>query len=317
MLSSSFLSLGLPIKEFKVNNKLNAVYEFIRFIKFLRNEKIDIIHIHLVGTFLFATVAAIIAGIENRILHWHNIYEKSRTKKYRDVKIASFLSKNIIAISNDVKYRNCSIYNIKESKVVTIYNAIDIDLFSVNKENPNSEIILGTVGKFTEQKGYDVLLKAFEEVLNHYSDIKLEIIGTGYLENDLTNLSEDLGITNSVRFLGSMSNRSVVETMNSWSIFVLASRWEGFGIVLIEAMALEKPVVATKVDAIPEVVEDGVTGILCQSEDYQGIAQGIISLLNDTEKAIEMGRFGRKRVEKYFTIGEMVNKLERIYLGEK
>ena len=99
-------------------------------------------------------------------------------------------------------------------------------------------------------------------------------------------------------------------------MFVLASRWEGFGIVLIEAMALEKPIVATKVDAIPEVVEDGVTGILCKSGDYQEIAQSIISLINEEEKAIQMGRLGRKRVEKYFTIEKMVGELERIYAAQ-
>ena len=121
---------------------------------------------------------------------------------------------------------------------------------------------------------------------------------------------------NSIQFLGVLPNQSVIERMNCWSMFVLASRWEGFGIVLIEAMALEKPIVATKVDAIPEVVEDGVTGILCKSGDYQEIAQSIISLINEEEKAIQMGRLGRKRVEKYFTIEKMVGELERIYAAQ-
>lgn len=308
-----FQSLGVPIKEFKFNNKLNALYEFFRFIKFLVKEKIQVIHINLVGIYLFSMTGAVIAGVNNRIVHWHNVYEKPRTNKYRSVKFGSLLSTKIIAISNVVKYRNCDIYNINKSKVVTIYNAVDVISFSIDKENYNSKVILGTVGKLTEQKGYDILLKAYKEVADHFSDLKLEIIGTGYLESDLKNLSKKLGITNSVRFLGSMPNESVVERMNNWSVFILTSRWEGFGIVLIEAMALEKPVVATKVDAIPEVVEDGVTGYLCESENHHEIAQAIITLLKDKEKAREMGKLGRKRVERYFTIEKMVNDLERIY----
>ena len=311
-----FESLGIPIEEFKLRSKLYAIYEFFRFIKYLRTNRIQIIHVNLVGSFLFSMTGATIACVEKKILHWHNAYEKSRTKRFKTVKYGSLISTKIIAISNAVKSKNCQIYKISKHKVITIYSSLDI-----NQWNPNAfeskRNTIGTIGKFTEQKGYDILLKAFKVALDHFTDLKLEIIGTGYLESDIKNLSSKLGINNSVCFLDSLIGQSFADRLNSWSIFVLASRWEGFGLVLIEAMALEKPVVATKVDAIPEVVEDGVTGILCQSDDHNEIAQGITSLLNDKEKAIEMGRLGRKRVEKYFTIGKMVNELERIYLGEE
>jgi len=317
LLLDEFQNLGIPIQIFTYKKSYTTLLNFSDFIFFLRKNKIDVVYVNLVGCYIFAIFGSVLAGVKNRILSWSNTYPVKRTKKYLHVLFGSHFANRIIAISNAVKLQNCKYYRIKPSKVDIVYCSTNINRWKVEKSIKKNYYTIGTIGRLVEQKGYDILLMALKGVINQYSDVKLEIIGTGYLENDLKRLSKELEVSNSVRFLGSLKNESVIKKMNSWSMFVLASRWEGFGIVLIEAMALEKPIVATKVDAIPEVVEDGVTGILCKSGDYQEIAQGITSLLNDKEKAIEMGRLGRKRVEKYFTIGKMVNELERIYLGEE
>ena len=133
-LREEYKKLNLKIKKFDVNTKFKAFTEFFRFIRFLRKNKIEVIHIHLVGTFLFSISGALISGVKKRILHWHNIYERERSKYY-SVKIGSMFATNILAISKIVSERNCRIYKIKKSKVNIVYNAIDTSAYELNQNN--------------------------------------------------------------------------------------------------------------------------------------------------------------------------------------
>jgi len=124
---------------------------------------------------------------------------------------------------------------------------------------------------------------------------------------------ENLGLEEVVTFTG--LRRDVPELLGLFDLFVLQSLWEGFGLVLAEAMAMSKAVVATDVDAIPEVVEDRVTGLLVPPRDSQTLAAQIIRLLDDPDLRARMGANGRRRVEGHFTSEIMVGKLESLYIS--
>ncbi|MFX0132891.1 MAG: glycosyltransferase family 4 protein [Candidatus Hodarchaeota archaeon] len=312
ILKDEYESLGINIYEFPVNNIIRAAFEYIRFVKFLFNYKITVIHINLVGTFLFSMTAAFLTGIKIRILHWQNAYEYSRTKKRKAVKYGSLLATKIIAISEYVKKRNCDIYEIESSKVVTIYNSIEIN---ETKENvtKNKEMVVGTIGKMTEQKGYDVLLKSFSLVAKQYPECRLEIIGNGKLKNEIKKMIEDYELKNNVELLGVMPNYVAKERMKTWKIFVLASRWEGFGIVLIEAMSLGIPVVASSVEAIPEIVKDGKCGYLFQKDNFLELAEKLNLMIGNTDEISNLGKAGRSIVLEKFNIIRTIKSFESLY----
>jgi len=149
-------------------------------------------------------------------------------------------------------------------------------------------------------------------------DCRLKVIGAGELEQELRALAEELNLSHAVEFRGFIVDGRAA--MEQFDIFVHPSRWEGFGLVFLEAMAASLPVIATNVSSIPEIVVDGETGLLVDVDDVGELADAIIRLIENPQLAEKMGRMGRKRVQEKFGINEMVEQTCAIYeqvLGER
>jgi glycosyltransferase involved in cell wall biosynthesis len=144
-----------------------------------------------------------------------------------------------------------------------------------------------------------------------HQDVVLLVVGEGELRAELESLSNDLGIRAFVRFLGFRSDTAAV--MSAIDVLVLPSLWEGFGLVLLEAMASRKPIVASQVSAIPEIVDNGRTGYLVQPRDYAGIAAALVRLIVAPDTRRAMGEDGRRRLESSFSVDRMAAEIEHIY----
>lgn len=166
----------------------------------------------------------------------------------------------------------------------------------------NDSLIL-FVGRLVPYKGLQTLLRAFPHVMKRTQCAHLGIVGSGPEEPTLKHLSQQLGVAKTVRFLGTLSRSSLRDAYSACDLFVLPSRSrsEAFGIVLLEAMARGKPVVATQVGGVPYVVRNGETGVLVPPLDPTALAAAIVHLLNDPEHRQRMGQAGRKRVLASFT----------------
>jgi glycosyltransferase involved in cell wall biosynthesis len=166
-------------------------------------------------------------------------------------------------------------------------------------------------------KGYEELLDAMGEVAREGFDVKLAIVGEAIYQNSgvykrkILMKANSAGLKDKIIFTGFREN--IPEILASFDIFVLPSRSEGFGRVNLEAMAMGKPVVSTNVGGIPEVVLDGVTGILVPPGNSKSLSHAIMRLLNDPRLRASMGRKGRKRVEQHFTLHAHVQRIEEIY----
>ncbi len=174
-------------------------------------------------------------------------------------------------------------------------------------------VVIGSVGNLQEVKGYEFLIRAIAEIKTAIPSILCVIVGGGdrpYAKT-LYALVQELDLSDNVMFSGFCDN--VYPLLSIMDVFVLASISEGFGIALLEAMALNKAVVATSVGGIPEVVIHGETGLLVKSKDSLALAQAISHLLANCEQAAMMGKRGRERVEAYFSITASVARLERLY----
>jgi glycosyltransferase involved in cell wall biosynthesis len=153
------------------------------------------------------------------------------------------------------------------------------------------------VGALEPNKSVDVLLEAWRDVVEHVPGARLTLVGSGSQRDALQRRVELASLEGSVRFTGTVSRQEVRDLLDASRLLVLPSRSEGMGRVILEAFARGRPVVATRVGGIPELVEDGITGRLVPPEDPQALAKALVEMLQDVNPAAAMGRAARAAIE--------------------
>ena len=233
----------------------------------------------------------------------------------------------VLSLSEFSKQNISSAYGIKTRKIEVMYAGVDDAFFDTNKSSvkntsdkkedhsplkkPFHLLFSGRLnGK--QQKGVDILLKAMPLILKEH-DVILDIIGGGPRLEQYRAFAQQLGIEGSVRFRGFIPHDMMPAEYSAADLFVLSSRRESFGLVLAEAMASGLPVVSTTAGAIPEVVDNGETGILVPPENPDELAGVIIHLLDNPEKMILMGKKGKERVKQYFTWDKVAARVLNCY----
>ena len=175
----------------------------------------------------------------------------------------------------------------------------------------HEDIVCTTVGNFRRPKGYPYLIEAIHEILDVNPKLHFVFVGKGHMEEELKLKCKKLKLEEKVTFTGYRSDiKGIYEASD---IALLPSLYEGLPICLIEAMSMELPVVATKVSGIPELVEDGVTGLLVPPRNTKALSEAIIKLITDHRLRVQMGQAGRQRVCKMFTIEHMIEELLAYY----
>ena len=203
-------------------------------------------------------------------------------------------------------------------KVIQHYIGVDTERFAPSDSPTDSRYIL-CVGRHTEKKGIDTLLRAFARIAKKHPDVSLVQVGSGPLEQKLKRLSDRLNLGHRVNFLSACPHDQVQRLMQGAEMFALPSQTarngdsEALGIVFLEASASGKPVVSTMHGGIPEVVMDGQTGFLVPEKDDKALAEKIDTLLSNRALGMEMGRNGREFVCTHFDIRQQTAKLETIY----
>lgn len=202
-----------------------------------------------------------------------------------------------------------------------IYNGVDIESLrkrKVDRRQKRQEIgvendcfLIVTAGRLVPVKGYTYLVASLARVIAEIPNTRLIFLGDGELSGELSGQVKILGLEKHVFFLGMRND--VPEIISCSDLFVLPSINEGFGVVLLEAMATNCPVVATNVGGVPGVVLDGETGILVPPRDPVQLARGIIRLLKDRSLALQMAECGYQRLKACFDIRETVSKTEHLY----
>jgi glycosyltransferase involved in cell wall biosynthesis len=166
------------------------------------------------------------------------------------------------------------------------------------------------VGRLIEQKDHATLLRAFALVREQHPEARLAILGGGPLEPETRALAASLGLADAVTLPGRTDIR---DWLLRADVFVHTSRWEGFGIVLLEAMLAALPVVATRVSAVPEIVADGVTGALVPPGDAEVVARELAALLADPDRRHRLGEAGRERARTEFSVARMTERTVEVY----
>ena len=176
-----------------------------------------------------------------------------------------------------------------------------------------SDPILLVLGRLSKEKGFDVAIKAFSLLKKQGSSARLLIAGGGVERPELEKLVVDLGLSSSVTFKGVLTQEQALSVFNQATIVIVPSIIESFGLVILEAMQMQRPVIASRVEGIPEVVVDGETGILVPMRDPHSLCNAIEDILRAPDKGIHMGINGRSRAEKAFSLHSYVLQYEELY----
>jgi L-malate glycosyltransferase len=327
-----FKELGLEIyiakaSENKLKKKLFGIFRILSFVKFLKRQNIDILHIHLTGCYMFGMYSAYLAGVSKKIITWHNMYDNSvrswntldktftNVKGFFQVKTASFLANTIIAVSEIVKVKNCKYFRIKSEKVTVVYNGINSDNFKSKrlKKNYNnkSNFIIGAVGALQHQKDYITMINVINKVSIKFPNVILRIMGEGPERKNIENHIKKLKLEKHVELNGIV--KDIPSVLRELDLFLMTSLWEGFSIALLEAMATGLPIVATSVGGNSEAILDGQTGLLVPSKDVSRIQIALEKIITNPTTAENYGKAASERFNNNYTIDAMMLNLENVF----
>ncbi len=286
---------------------------------YLRRNCFDLIHTHLFHADIYGTLTAGLVGIKHRISTQHGFSPWREQRLYGLLdRIAASQQQQIITVSKEIGKWLVEVEKLPAEKMRTIHHGIDLEqLYSktqVSQELVNvGRPVIGTISRLLDWKGLDFLLSAFERCLEKYPQASLVIAGDGPERFFLEQQAHALGIAEKVYFLGHLPHSRIGSLIQTFDIFAFPSFGEGFGIVLLEAMAWGKPIVASNAMSIPEIVIHGKTGLLVAPRDSDALAQGLLKLIESPSLCQQFGSAGRQRLEQEFTVDIMVQKTIAVY----
>ncbi|MBN2071158.1 MAG: glycosyltransferase [Candidatus Krumholzibacteriota bacterium] len=307
------IEAGIPLHTMEISNLsfLNIV-KIRRVAAFLTRENIDTLIVNLPSDLKVAGPAARIAG------NCPLIYRRGSAIPLRDSFLNRYLFKNCVSsvIVNSEETRGTILANnpaiFDDARITTIYNGIDLEEWDTRPRRPlplaeKEEIVLGTAGRLEIEKAHGRLIDLAVVLRERGLQFRLLIAGSGRLRKKLERQVARRGLSKEVTFTGFVEDMK--SFMDSIDIFLLSSLWEGFGYVLIEAMASGKPVVAFDLASTREIVDDERSGFLVPAGDIGAMAAAVEKLSGDAALREETGKKGRSAVEKRFGIEEAVDRL--------
>lgn len=289
-------------------------FTILRLSRLFTSFKPDIIHTHL-RAIRYVLIPSLLTKVPVHIHTIHNLAKQDTSFFYRPLnKIAfKYLGVKTVSISREVARTVKDVYGIDS---IVIYNGIPTQEYACRKEEESKDDVISliNVGKFKKAKNHFLLIESFAIALEKEPKLRLVLVGDGSLRRRVEERVKQLGLSGKVVFLGWREDVSSV--LNNSDIFVLSSAWEGFGMVLVEAMAAGKPVVATKVGGVPEVVEEGLAGILVPPQDPVALAEAILTLAENKDLRKIMGQKGEEIAKKKFDILLIAPQYEELYERE-
>jgi glycosyltransferase involved in cell wall biosynthesis len=307
------LNLQAPVGE--RHRLISLILFFIRFpigmyelVRIIRQKKIQIVNIHypLDNACYFALCRRIFSLAVVTSVHGADLFPngKRREKYSRAIRLLLHASDRIVAPSRGFQQDVARLFPALQDKLVCIHNGVNLAELQRSWQDTTTERAqpyLLCIAMHNEKKGLDVLLRAFALMQGVPLPYKLVLVGDGPLRGDLESLALSLGIQHKVAFLGRQGRTQVAKLIQGCEVFVLPSRSEPFGIVLTEAMACQKPVVATTVGGIPEIIQDGTDGILVEPDNPDALAEALLNVLQNQALRLSIAHSGYMTVVKKFS----------------
>jgi len=287
----------------------------------MREEKPDILHTHLPRADLVGAIGHFFYASIPWVCSIHAIYGESWSGKWT-LPLFKFIWRRpdvLIGISQAVKVWLVHKHHVSPEKVTVIYYGIEPKYFlKANSElrriwNLDGNVIIGSIGRLESRKGHGILIKAMPLILKKIPNAILLIAGHdpwGYGEK-LKHLIDELRLNSKVKLMGFQND--IPSFLHAIHVFAFASSSEGFGQVVIEAMAAGTPVIANRIPPLTEIVLDGQTGLLVEPDNPEAFARAVVWLLQKPEEARRMGIEGQRRVSNQFNAKRMSDRILSVY----
>ena len=323
---------GMKVRLFKnlvqPLHPLKDLLGLIDLTRFLRKKRYHIVHTHNSKAGFIGRLAAKWAGVPIIVHTVHGFAFHDREPAWRQIlfrnleRLASRWCDKMVFISQPLIDWALRDRITRREKILKIYSGIELDHFKPVPDGEKKALkeawgireeapVVGIVSKLWEGKGHTTLIHAFEGLKQEIPEAVLVIVGEGYLRDKLSDLVDRLGLKGSVLFTGfQMDVRRIIATFD---VAVLPSFFEGMGRVLLEAMAMGKPVVASSVGGIPDLVHHGKNGLLVTPGSVSELKSGLLTLIRNKALAKEMGKEGRKQISEEFSAGRMAQSIEKLY----
>ncbi len=305
----------------------NDFKTILKLIRIFREERPHIVHTHTSKAGILGRWAARLTAVPIIIHtpHGHvfwGYFSKWKAAVYILLeRLTAIITDRIIILTEQEKKDHLRYHIADGNKFTVIHSGVDLSKFTDTRVNvaemknklgiAQEAFVVGTVGRLTPVKGHKYLIEAAAKILRKIPEIVFVFLGDGELMNELKTQAASAGISNKVTFLGWVPN--VAEFMSTFDIFVLPSLNEGMGKVLVEAMAIGKPIIASDVGGISDLVTDGKNGLLVPPMNSDALANGIEALLENSQTRMNMCEEGMKFSQEY-DVNSMVSKIDCLYL---
>ncbi len=306
---------GIEVREIKMSNRDIPVALF-RLFSLMRKEKVDIVNTHSSSDSWIASFAARLAGRPILLRTRHVTIPISR----HPFNIVHKLPRMIITVSNYVRETMIRENRIKAEKIISIPTAVDLEKFDFRigggKVREELGIVPGTplvgmVGVIRHEKGHGYFIEAAQRILKVKPEVRFLIVGLEPRGETVIQRVRKLNLEKKILVIGFRPD--IPRILAALDVLVMPSLREALGTALLEALAMKKAVVATSVGGIPEVIIHNQTGLLVPPADSEALAQNILLLLKDREKAGRLGENGRRLIEEKFSLEMMLKRIETLY----
>lgn len=311
---------GIRVVDFDRSSR-HDVRSWARLTRFLRRERIDVLHAHKHGSNVAGTIVGRAARVPVVIAHEHTwSYEGQRLRVLLDREIVGRGADAFLAVSREDRRRMIEIEGVRPEKARFLPIGISAPPPPSGRDLraelgiPAGAPVVGTVCALRKQKALDVLVRAAAELAAAFPGLRVLIAGGGREEGQLRALARELGVEDTVQLLGFWPPADVPDLLAALDVAVNTSDFEGSPLGIMEFMEAGLPVVATSVGGVPDLIEDGVHGLLVDRGDHHGVADAVARLLRDPALAGSLAEAGRERRRAEFDVDTTVRNLEQLYV---
>jgi glycosyltransferase involved in cell wall biosynthesis len=292
-----------------------------RLAQFLRRERVDVLHAHKFGSNVAGTIVGRAARVPVIVAHEHTwSYEGQPVRKLLDRNVVGHGADAFLAVSREDRRRMIEVEGVSPDKALYVPIGIAPPPPRTGRDLraelglPVDAPVIGTVCALRPQKRLDVLLRAAADLTGEFPALRVLIAGQGPEEGRLRALARELDIEENLVLLGFWPPADVPDFLAALDVAVNTSDFEGSPLTIMEFMAQGRPVVATAVGGTPDLIDDGVHGLLVPRRDHAAIASAVASLLRDPALRARLGEAGRARQAAEFDVRVLVRRLEALYV---
>jgi len=287
-----------------------------------RARQLDVVHTHLWGANVWGRIAARWARVPRLVVTEHNVDTWKRPHHFVIDRCLAPWASSLVAVSHEVRmfYER---HGVGRGRWQVVYNGVDASTSPARRRGEayaamgieREEPVVGWIGRLVPAKAPEVLLDAVERAVKAMPSLKVLVIGDGPLRARIEAEVARRGLQRTVQLTG--LRRDVPELLAGMDALVFSSEREGLSMAMLEAMAAGVPVIATRVGGTPELIEDGVSGLLAEPGRPQELADRLVELLTHPERAAAMCTTARTRVEHAFSLTRMVEAHDALYRGQR